>query len=233
MKIFPDFVAFKYKLSMLLFSVVLLVSSFMGIFQYVIMRKSLVQSFELSKSLIRDRVLNIVRDADYINLLNERPLETEAREILEAVVKQYEAQGNIAFELEPFLISKTNVNLYIIDENNTVIATNDEKDIGLNFSPWPDFVQYLDELRADRTFSAARMSLSLNGSDMTKFCYISSPDGKYIFETGAPINKQDNLAGIGFDNFEEKLVQDSDLVNSIILFDYEGVSYKKMKTVRA
>ena len=64
------FYAFKYKLSILLFTVVLLVSSFLGIFQYIIMGNTLKASFEQNKELIKDRVINIVRDADYINLFD-------------------------------------------------------------------------------------------------------------------------------------------------------------------
>ena len=228
MKIIPEFVAFKYKLSVLLFTVVLLVSSFLGIFQYVVMRNSLLNSFEQSKELIKDRIINIVHDADYINLLVERPLEAEAREILEAVAKKYESDKNIDFPLEPFLKGKKNLHLYIIDKNNTVIAATDKKDLGLNFSPWPDFARYLDEVRAEKVFAPARMSLSLNGEAMTKFCYLPSSDGQYVFETGTGIEDRDNPAEeIGFVNFAEKAVEENEFVDSVILFDYEGISYKK------
>lgn len=228
MKTTPKFVAFKYKLSILLFTVVLLVSGFLGTFQYIIMRNSLISSFDQNKKLIRDRVLNIVHDADYINLLMERPLEIEDKEILEAVVEKYKLEKNINFSLEPFLVGKKNVDLYIIDKNNIVIATTDKNDQGLDFSPWTDFVHYLDEVRSKKVFSPARMSLSLNGEEMTKYCYMPSPDGQYVFETGTKLDEQNGLTeDIGFDKFEKKVIQDNNFVDSVVLFDYEGVSYKK------
>lgn len=223
--IFP----FKYKLGLLLFLIVLLVSSFLGVFQYVIMRNSLVSSFEQSKALVKDRIVNIVHDADYINLLMERPQEAEAQEILEAVVSKYESEKTIDFQLEPFLKGKKNLHLYVIDKSNTIIATTDKKDLGLDFSDWTDFVLYLEEVRSKKKFSPARMSLSINGAEMSKYCYMPSSDGRYIFETGALIEEQyDNLAEeIGFNNFEERVIQDNKFIDSVLLFDYVGVSYKK------
>jgi putative nucleotidyltransferase with HDIG domain len=72
------------------------------------------------------------------------------------------------------------------------------------------------------------MSLSIKSEEMTKFCYMPSPDGQYVFETGALIEEKDEIAEeIGFNNFEEKVIQDNKFVDSVLLFDYEGVSYKK------
>ncbi len=223
-----SFYPFKYKLSMLLFTVVLIISSVLGIFQYVIMQKNLELSFEQSKKLIHDRVRNIVYDADYINSLIEAPLEAEAKEVLEAAVKEYEKKKNLDFDLTSFIKEKENVNLYIIDENNRVIAATDNQDLGLDFAPWPDFIAYLDKLRSEKLFAPARMSLSLNESNMTKYCYLATSDGKYIFETGSIIDpKTSATKGIGFDNFEENVVRDNPNVDSVTLYDYEGISYKK------
>lgn len=225
------FYPFKYKLSILLFTVVFLISGFLGIFQYFIMQSNLEHSFAQSKKLIRDRVENIVHDADYINSLIEAPLEVEAKKVLEAIAAVYEQQKDLDFDLAAFIQDKENMDLYIIDENNRVIATTNSQDLGLDFTPWPDFVSYLDKLRAEKSFSPARMSLSVNESNMTKYCYLATSDGKYIFETGSLIEQRNRAAkGIGFDNFEEKVVQDNPNVDSVTLFDYEGISYKKDAT---
>jgi putative nucleotidyltransferase with HDIG domain len=225
------FYAFKYKLSILLFTVVLLVSSFLGIFQYIIMGNTLKASFEQNKELIKDRVINIVRDADYINLLIEEPLEIEAKELLSKVKEAYETSGTIEFNLEPFLEGKEDIHLYIIDDKNKIVSSTNQKDLGLNFSPWIEFTKYLEVVRKNKVFSRARMTLSITEGEMTKFCYMPSSDGKYIFETGELVKQKDLLTkGIGFDNFEERVMIDSPFVDSIILFDYKGTAYKRDET---
>lgn len=222
------FYPFKYKLGILLFTVVVLISGFLGIFQFIIVKSNLEFNFEQSKKLIRDRVENIVHDTDYINSLVEAPLEVEARVVLEAVVEEYEKRKDLDFDLTQFIADKKNMNIYVIDENNIVVAATEQQDLGLDFSPWTEFAAYLDKLRIQRIFSPARMSLSLYGSNMTKYCYLPSSDGKYIFETGSLIAVENSVVdAIGFDNFEEKVVADNPNVDSVTLFDYLGVAYKK------
>ncbi len=225
---FKNYNSFKYKLGILLFSTVLIASGILGVFQYFYVARILEGEFEKNRELVRDRIVNIVNDADYMNLLMELPLEAEAKQVLEEVVKEYNSRGNIDFDLHPYIADKKDINLYIINSENIVVAATDGKDIGLDFSAWPDFVQYLESVRDSKVITAARMSLSLRGSVMTKYCYMATADGKYIFETGTPIEpNEDMLKNIGFDKFEEKVVAENDFVDDVILFDYEGISYKK------
>jgi putative nucleotidyltransferase with HDIG domain len=204
-------------------------SGFLGLFQYFFVRDLLEDHFRQNRELIRDRVLNIVRDADYMNLQMEKPLEQEAKSVLDAVMRKYEAAGNIQFDLEPFLEGTNGfLDLYIISRENIVVASTDPADLGLNFAPYSDFAGYLDEIRETNQFAPARISLSLKGSEMKKYCYLPSEDGKYIFETGTKMKPNDLPAeGIGFENFAESVIRDSGFVDSVILYDYEGVSYKQ------
>lgn len=228
MRLSKKFIPFKYKLSILLFVLVPFVSSFSGVFQYFIMKNSLEDSFEQSKKLTRDRIVNSLYDADYVNYLMEAPLEAEARQVLNEVVKAYEQKGTPYFDLEPFVRRKENLHLYIIDRKNTVVATTDSRDMNLDFSPWPEFIRFLDKVREEKVFIPFRVSLSLNNSEMTKYCYLPSSDGEYIFETGAQFNRSRfPMQGVGFDNFGEQVLQDTPSVDNIILYDYAGVSYKK------
>lgn len=225
---FKNYNSFKYKLGILLFSTVLIASGILGVFQYFYVSRILESEFEKSKQLVRDRVVNIVNDADYMNLLMEKPLEAEAKLVLEEVVKEYNSRGSIDFDLQPYIAGKKDVHLYIINSENVVVAATDGKDIGLDFSTWPDFVKYLEGIRDSKVFTAGRMSLSLRGSVMTKYCYMATVDGKYIFETGTPIEpNEEMLKNIGFDKFEERVVEENHFVDDVILFDYEGISYKK------
>ncbi len=222
------FFPFRYKLGILLFTVVFFVAGTLGIFQYLIMRYSLEDNFEQNKKLVHDRVLNMMRSADYVNMLYEKPIEEDAREILNRVRDYYEAAQKIDFDLHQFLNGKENVNLYVIDSANTVIATTNESDLGLSFAKYPDFVQYLDEVRAGGEFSTSRITQSIVEGNITKFCYLPSSDGKYIFEAGSVIeNKSRYDSNIDFNNFEYQLLEENNFIDNIQLYDYQGLSYKK------
>lgn len=223
-------VKFKYKLGSLLFSAVVLASSIVGILMFFIMRDGLNDNFKQNMKMINNRLLSTVSNADYITYLHEKPLETKGMEILNKIKNQYEEQGNINFSLNSFLEENSDTQIYIIGEDHTVIATTDSKDLGLNFNDFPNFMSFLDQIRAAGEFSSSRVSLSIQDGEMKKFCYLPSKDGKYIFETGATIIRDETFANsIGLDNFEQKIVDDDSIIVSAVLYDYTGVSYQKNK----
>lgn len=221
---------FKLKLGFLLFSVVLLMSGLMGAFQYFFVKHLLEENFQQNRRMIEERIRNTVADADRMNLLVENPMEQEARPILEAVRARYSASGQIGFDLEPFIQGKPDMDLYVIDRNYTVVASTNSNDIGLNFRPYSDFTRYMDKVVQEDSFAGSRISLSLNGSNLTKYCYLPSGDGSYIFETGTLIDPRLlELKTSTFDNFETAVVQENDFIDRVILYDYLGVSYKKQE----
>ncbi|MBC7960430.1 MAG: HD domain-containing protein, partial [Vallitaleaceae bacterium] len=53
---------------------------------------------------------------------------------------------------------------------------------------------------------------------------------KYIFETGALIKQQEGMdTTVGFNNFEEKVLQENEFMDRVILYNYGGLAYKKDK----
>ncbi len=224
----PSLYPFKLKLGLLLFSVVLLMSGLMGAFQYFFVKHLLEDNFRQNRRMIEERIRNTVADADRMNLLVERPMEEEAQPILEAVRTRYQQNGGIGFDLQPFIADKPDMDLYIIDRSYTVIASTNPGDIGLNFQPYSDFTRYLDGVVREGGFAGSRISLSLNESNLTKYCYLPSGDGQYIFETGTLIDPRLLMLKTStFDNFETAVVQENPFIDRVILYDYLGVSYKK------
>jgi len=138
------------------------------------MKDGLNDNFSHNINMINNRILSTVSNADYITYLHEKPLETEALEILNKVKRQYEEQGDINFSLDTFLDSGSDTQIYIIDDKNKVIATTDSKDLGLDFSEFPEFLIFLDKIRPSGSFSTSRVSLSILGGDMKKYCYLPS-----------------------------------------------------------
>jgi putative nucleotidyltransferase with HDIG domain len=208
--------------------VVVLASSIVGILMFFIMKDGLNDNFIQNIKMINNRILSTVSNADYITYLHEKPLEAEGMEVLNKVKKKYEEQGNINFSLAPFQDTNSDTQIYIINTENKVISTTDSKDMGLDFTEFPYFSSFLDKVREAGSFDSSRVSLSILEGDMKKYCYLPSDDGKYIFETGAIIGRDETFANsIGLDNFEQKIVADDEIIQSAILYDYTGVSYQK------
>lgn len=220
--------ALKYKLSFLLIFVVVIVATFLGVQQLILTRNTLSDNFEQGKQLVKDRILNHVRDIDNMYLLVEKPLESEAQTILEKVSQAYEENGSINFDLAPYVWGKKDYDLYIINEDDIVVATTDEADIGLNFKLFPGKSEKLDEMRESKRFFPDRVDLSSLKSIVKKYCYLPSRDGKYIFEIGIGMAQfSGTLRGQEFGNIEGEIPREYDFVNRVTMYDERGYGYKQ------
>lgn len=219
---------FKYKLSLLLFTLVVLTTGFLGLCQYLFMQNALANQFEQKKELVKARILNLVTNADTTSRYIEAQMEKDARVILNKIKEEYEKNDSINFSLASFLTSVHNTNIYIIDRSSTVVSSTDRSEVGLDFKGYTEFLAFLEATRINGEFSAPRVSLSIIGSQMTKYCYLPSDDGKYIFETGMTIEDEYGLlSGTSFSDFESRIIEENAFINRIMMYDYNGVAYKK------
>lgn len=221
---------FRYKVGGLLFASVIIVSCIAAVIELVIIKRNLKDEFNRTMDTVEQRLVNNLSDTDYINYLIEKPMEAEAKEILGKVKAEYEKMGSIDFSLQNFLTGKDNTQLFIISSDNIIVASTVRDEMGLNFNNNSNFVDYLESIRETGTFSSSRINLSILGGEMVKYCYMPSSDGKYIFEYGAPLVQDEAFVkSVGFDNFYEQIQKDNTDVEKILLYNYLGVSYKKLR----
>jgi len=75
--------------------------------------------------------------------------------------------------------------LYIIDDTATIIATTYQPDFGLRFRDYaPYFADYLDRIRQTSGFYPDRIMSGKTTGEMKKFAYMPTPDHRYILELG-------------------------------------------------
>jgi PAS domain S-box-containing protein len=77
--------------------------------------------------------------------------------------------------------------LYVIDENATIVATTYPVELGLNFSEFaPYFAEYLGTIRSSSGFFPDRIVSDKSAGKMRKFAYMPTRDHRYILELGLP-----------------------------------------------
>jgi len=75
--------------------------------------------------------------------------------------------------------------LYVIDDSATIIATTYTPDSGLNFSESdPTFADYLGTIRLSSGFFPDRIGSQKSTGNMEKFAFMPTPDHRYILELG-------------------------------------------------
>jgi PAS domain S-box-containing protein len=103
-------------------------------------------------------------------------------------LEEYERSGgNPAYmDLEP--VKKEiggEMELYVIDDSATIIATTYTPELGLNFSEFdPSFADYLGTIRRSSGFFPNRVGSQKSTGNMEKFSFMPTPDHRYILELG-------------------------------------------------
>ncbi len=77
------------------------------------------------------------------------------------------------------------MDLYVIDDAATIVATTYPRELGLNFSDFaPYFADYLAGIRISSGFFPDRIVGEKSTGDLRKFAYMPTPDHRYILEVG-------------------------------------------------
>ena len=75
--------------------------------------------------------------------------------------------------------------LYVIDDTATIVATTYPRELGLNFSEFaPYFADYLAGIRTSSGFFPDRIIGDKSAGEVKKFAYMPTPDHRYILEVG-------------------------------------------------
>ncbi len=81
-----------------------------------------------------------------------------------------------------------NMNLYIIDANNTIIKSTEPGAAGYDFAYIPEFRSRLTNIRLQNNSEVDVISNSQSSNISMKLGYISAADHKYLLETGLMVN---------------------------------------------
>lgn len=126
------------------------------------------------------------------------------------------------------LSQKIGMDIYIINENNVIINSNVESDIGMDFDDCcQKLVTVLDDRRESGGFYHDGMDIEQSSGTVKKFSYMATPDHKYLIELGyslqdGPIFNEFNI----FDVMNE-LIEDYSAIYDINVLTLGGYSLGK------
>lgn len=124
------------------------------------------------------------------------------------------------------LFETMNMDIYIIDESNTIIHSNLEGDIGLDFNACCEsLAQILDERRESGSFYADGMDLEQATGKVKKYSYMPTHDKKYVIELGYSLEDDIIFQEFNFIKEIENLVQTYDTINEINVLNIGGLAF--------
>ncbi len=115
--------------------------------------------------------------------------------ILDTYKKDFERAGgkpeNVDLEKlksKYILENKIDLELYIIDDNSTIIAGTEKNSVNYNFSETPEFIDQLTKMRLSNESHNDAFVSSYSSKAVLKWGYIPTDDHKYLLEIGLSLD---------------------------------------------
>ncbi|MEK5232920.1 GGDEF domain-containing protein [Lysinibacillus sp. FSL K6-0232] len=173
----------KLLLSLIAFAVILV-----AVISYV-NRQILVADIEkqmaINRGLIESHILTDMQAVDSAQFYFDQNTSDKLEQELRDLASYYRENPNIAtWNLEQ-MKDRIGMDIYILDQTNTVVYTTFYKDLGLNFAECCQrFSALLDERRASGEFYTDGVDISTTTGEYRKYGYLATHDKKYILELG-------------------------------------------------
>ncbi|MFJ7888954.1 diguanylate cyclase [Lysinibacillus xylanilyticus] len=172
----------------LLISLIAFALILVGVIFYVnrkILTEDIKKQEVMNRTLIENHILRDMQTVDNADFYFDKNLSDKMEEVLRKLITYYKENPYIAkWDLQK-VKSENEMDVYILDQSNTVIYTTFEKDKGLNFSECCHrFSTLLDERRASGQYYTDGIDISTTTGGYRKFGYLATPDKKYLFEVG-------------------------------------------------
>ncbi|WP_107943012.1 GGDEF domain-containing protein [Metasolibacillus fluoroglycofenilyticus] len=173
--------------------------------------------------LIESQVIDDLQTIDTVQYYLEDQLTHEVEKELRKMANLYNENPDVAtWDLER-MKKEHGMEIFILDETNTVIHTTYPIDLGMNFN---ECCQELSRILTQRRMSGEFFSDGLDGStklgEVWKYSYLATPDHKYLLELGVPMNKIPLFGNFNFFDKAKIIIGQYDDLLDIKIFNKAG-----------
>ena len=171
-------------------------------------------------------ILHAVKMAESAYDLYSKTLDERMRRSFGIFLQAYKEAGRDPSKMDLESLKQElggKMDLYIIDENHVVRYSTYETDIGLAFENYPEFRQYLDEIRKGDSFATQRISTEVRTGQLRKFTYMPTPDHKYVLELGLISDEFTEIVQeLNYNEIAREMVADYPYLSRVRVFDVNG-----------
>ncbi|MTV49198.1 response regulator [Heliobacillus mobilis] len=163
---------------------------------YVELQDTLYEERKYQQELIEKNIMTLTANADKAYQIIEASIEEKMKLYTEAMIRKYNRDPNVQqWDLEALKSQFVDFDIYIIDNNFTVVHTTVPSDLHLDFKQKQSsgFIQMLQERLAKNEFTSDRFIISIVKKETRKFGYMPTPDHKYLFELGVKASKYTDM----------------------------------------
>lgn len=141
-------------------------------------------------SLIEKSIYNETKYTEIINEITEKDLKHNMERSSEKILEKYEMNPNVLqWDFKAMKNELNQMDIYILNEELTVIGSSVMEEIGLNFNEYPEFSKILKQRLQGSKFESDTTNFSIIDGKLKKYSYMPTPDNKYLIELSICITK--------------------------------------------
>lgn len=183
-------------------------------------------NFEILKTNTEQSIIETIRIVDRGLKIYDQGLDDEMKRGFDPFLEVYNESGGHPSKIDLNGIREQlgeEFNLYIIDENLTVIFSTVDADLDLDFSFLDEFSEYLNDVREGDSYSGDRVVKGVRETGTArKYAYHPSPDHKYILELSLEIGENSPRELLKYSRTIEDLEGMNPYLTSVKLYDIFG-----------
>jgi len=183
-------------------------------------------NFDLLKCNTEQSIIETIKIVDKGLRIYDESLDEKMKAGFVPFINAYNESGGDPSEIDLDELRKglgERYNFYIIDENQTVICSTVDVDLGLDFSFLHEYSEYLDSVREGDSYSGDRVVRGVRDIEaIRKYGYYPSPDHKYILELSYSIGNESPREILRYTKTVEDLRGMNPYLQSVKIYDIFG-----------
>lgn len=186
-----------------------------------------------NRTLIENHILADMQTVDNAHFYFDKNISDQMEKELRALATYYKQNPKIDTWNLQQMKSQHGMDIYILDQTNTVIYTTFPKDLGLNFSLCcKNFSALLDERRKSGQLFTDGIDISTTTGEYRKFSYLATPDKKYLLELGLELNEVPVFQTFNFGKTAAYLVEKYNDLLDVRTISANGVFFSDTESTR-
>ena len=193
---------------------------------YIRLNQQAIKDSEAQIEQATDTVLYALKTVDKAYTYLDKGTARKMEEYTYELQRKYEENPRVETWDFAALSEAYNTDIYIIDEDNKIIHSNVDEEIGLDFSSCcKTFSSILDERRASGELFIDGIDIDQKSGAVKKFSYMATKDKKYIIELGYSLENEDIFKEFNFLTVAEEVVESFDLVEEMHVLNRGGLPF--------
>lgn len=217
---------YKWKLFFILFLSMVMVTFSITLIDYMRMKERILEDIQEQIDTASNTATDALQTIDKVYHLLDKDIAPKMEENTQHLQEHY--VENPALETWDYqeLASRLGMDIYMINNQNVVVYSNIQAEVGLDFaSCCKTLARTLDERRQTGQLYIDGIDINQQNGEVKKFSYMATFDKKYVIELGYSL--QDEVI---FDNFNfltvmDELAADSSIINAIHVLNFGGNVY--------